>query len=354
MKTIKRIYGIFIFILMLGLIIIKLMANKKEQKSDLQALLDYSYTVPVEVTTTKYEIVTNKLSEHGVTLSDKDIDILSQTQGEIIHVFGEIGDRVNTGQVLVKVEKEVLESQLEFARLNLDKATKDVLRFKKLVAGNAATQQKLEEVELHHQNAKTEYTTLLNQLENTTLKSPISGFISSVSIEKGSVLSPGVPVMTISAQDDMNFMIRMAEKDITKISKGQEASINIDVFSNEFYKGKVKEIGVIPDLAGRYGVTIHMMNPDLKLRSGMTGNATFSFTQSLQQIILPRGSIVGSVQKASVFVVQGDTVAEKNIQVQSINPSEVAVLHGLQAGEKVVVTGHMNIQDGTTVNIINR
>lgn len=354
MKTLKKLSGIFIFIVILGLVIVKLMANKKEQDKELRALLDYNVTTPVEVVSADYGTVQIQLTENGVTQSDKQIEVLSETQGRVIAVAGESGDKIAAGQVLLQVEQEVIQSQLQLAKENLAKAAKDLQRFKKLASVNAVTKQQLEQVELNHQNAMTNFTSLNKQMENTTVRSPINGFISSRSVEKGSIVTPGMPLMTVVAQNEMNFVVKMAESNISSIYKGQEVEVKADVLPGKTYPGKVKEVSVNADLSGRYEVLIQLQNKDFSLRAGMNGTAVFRFKNDKQQIVLPRKCIMGSIQKASVFVVQADSVVERKVQVTPLNTSEVAVSYGLNPGEQVVLSGHINLSNGTSVNIINR
>ena len=354
MKIIRKLSGIFIFFIILSLVIVKLLANKKEQDKKLQALLDYSYTIPVEIVSTSYGIPEYQLTENGIVQPDKEIEILSETQGEINTLSGMIGDKVAAGQVLLQVERDVLESKLQLAKENLSKATRDLERFKRLAAGDVVTRQQLEDMQLNHQNALTNYTTLKNELAKTTIKSPVTGFISSRKVEKGSILTPGMPVMTIAALDKMNFVIKVAEDDIIRIKTGQKVKVIIDVLPGKDYEGVVKEISLNADMSGRYKVFIQLPNPGFNLRSGMNGRAVFTFPEQEQQIILPRKSIMGSIREASVFVVQSDTVVERKVQVKPVNDAEVAVSGGLQQGEKVVLTGHINLQSGTQVNIINQ
>ncbi|MFW5759395.1 MAG: efflux RND transporter periplasmic adaptor subunit [Cyclobacteriaceae bacterium] len=354
MKTVKKFSGILIFIVLLSLVILKLIANKKDQSKALQAILDYSYTIPVEVVLADYGTTQVKLIENGITRPDVQIDLLSETQGEVVAVHCKVGDKVAKGYVLVEIEKDVLQSQLQLARENLKNAARDLERYQKLAVSDAITQQQLESMQLNHQNALTNFNTLQEQLSNTVIRAPISGYISARSIEPGSVINPGMPVMTINSQQQMDFAIKVAERDISHIKAGQDVSVIIDVLSEQTFAGRVKEISVNADLSGRYSVLVQLLNPSPAILPGMTGTAVFKFSSEKQQIVLPRRAIMGSVQAARVYIVQGDSTIERKVDVLPINPTEVAVIQGLQPGELVVLTGHVNLQSGTPVNIINQ
>ncbi|MGK7396665.1 MAG: efflux RND transporter periplasmic adaptor subunit [Candidatus Cyclobacteriaceae bacterium M3_2C_046] len=353
MKKIKKIIGILVVVALVAWVVFTLINNKKEMDQELQAILDYSYTTPVQVVSARYQPTEYVLIENGITQADQEVEVMAETQGEITSLMVKVGQKVIAGKVLATVEKKVLLDQLALAEVNLKNAENDLKRFQALVKGDAVTQQQVEAMELKYQDAKTSLSQLQEQLAHKTIKAPVSGVISSKSIEQGSFVTPGMSIMNISTQSAMNFVIWVAEQDLHQIKEGLAAEVKLDVFSDRILKGIVSEISVKPDLSGRYSVAVQIPNPDYELTSGLSGMAHFSFPSKAEHIVLPRKVLVGSVQNASVYVVNGDSVQLKPVTVASMNARDIAVLQGLDQNEQVVVSGQINLQNGTKVNIIN-
>jgi RND family efflux transporter MFP subunit len=354
MKSSKKYTAIIIAIVIVTLIVVKLFSNKKQSDSELKAMQEYSSVVPVEIITPMTLQSKQTLEENGMLRSGSEVTILSETSGKVISVAGNVGDYVSAGQSLVTVEKEVLESQFKLAKANLENADKDLKRFNNLAGGEAITQQQLDASKLNYQNALTNFTSLKKQLENTVIQSPVSGIISKRSVEKGAFLTPSIQVFTIQEQNQMIFAVRIAESDLFKLNKGQKAEILVDALSQKIFTGSVKSIGVVPDLSGRYEIEISLTNTGNELRAGMSGKAVLKSEMKSSGLVIPRKCVVGSIKDASVFILTGDSVQSKNIEALSIDETKVLVIDGLSINEKVVLSGQINLQNGSKVKVINQ
>lgn len=352
-KDRKRIIRFAAAGILTALVILLLMKDRKDKQEELAIQQNYNEVVPVEIFTARLIDYTPELEESGMFLSTSEVQIMSETQGKIRLLNFQIGDKVRVGQALASVENRVIKSQFELAKENMTKAEKDLERFQKLEGGEAATKQQLETARLNWQDAQTKLADAQKQLENTTLKAPVSGIISERLVEKGTWLSPGMHVCTISNQDRMNFQVKLTGDDLRGLSVGQPVSLKTDALPRHTFTGKVKNIGVVADLSGRYLVKVDVPNPGYLLRSGMIGIAAMRLPVEKQKLIIPRKCIDGSLRQAHVFVVNSDQVTHRSVTVELLNNDMVAVISGLQPGEKVVTTGQINLADGTTIRVLN-
>lgn len=354
MKSSRKYAAIIIAIAIVTLIVVKLFSNKKQSDSELKAMQEYSSVIPVEIITPKTLQGRQTLEENGILRSGAEVSILSETSGKVISVAGNLGEHVSAGQILVVVEKEVLESQFKLAKANLENADKDLKRFNNLAGGEAITQQQLEASKLNYQNALTNFVSLKKQLENTVIQSPVNGIISKRSVEKGAFLTPSIQVFTIQEQNQMIFTVRVAESDLFKLNKGQKTEILVDAISQKIFNGSIKSIGVVPDLSGRYEIEISLANTENKLRAGMSGKAVFESEMKSSGLVIPRKCVVGSINDARVFILTGDSVRSEIIEALSIDETTVLVTDGLSINEKVVLSGQINLQNGSKVKVINQ
>lgn len=353
MKRFKKYAGTGIIIAIAALGILQLVNNKKRLDNELQAMQQYSMVVPVEIVTPERQSISQRVTENGILTSGAEVTILSETSGNVLSVNGNIGDKVYAGQILITVEKELAESQFQLAETNLEHAGKDLTRYDNLAGGEAVTQQQLEAVKLKYRNAQAQFTAAKKQLESTTIRSPVSGVIASRLVEKGAYLLPSVPVFTIAEQDRMVFTVNMAEEDVLALGRERKAEIFIDAFPENSFTGNIRGISTVPNLSGRYKVEMELNNPGGMLRAGMNGKAVFTNETGDDGLIIPRKCIVGSVRNGKVLTVSGDTVSFRQVKARTLNETEVLVTEGITETDRIVLSGQINLQDGSKIRILS-
>jgi RND family efflux transporter MFP subunit len=354
MKTIRKYVTILVVFAIIALLVYILFNNKKQLDNDLKAMSEYSSVIPVEIAIPEASNSVQTIQENGVVSSGSEITVLSETSGRITFVSGNVGEEVNKGQSLVRVERVVIESQLELATLMLENAEKDLDRHKNLLGGDAVTQQQLENSTHNYQNALTNFTSLKKQLENTEIQSPVNGTIAGRFVETGDNLLPSVKVFSILEKDKMIFVVRMTADNIQQIKTSQKADVRLDIIADKNFSGEVKSIGVVPDLAGRYEVEISLKDHDSRFREGLNGTATIKTTEANKGLVIPRKCIEGGINNAVVYLLQGDSVVSRIIKAVSLNETDALVTQGLFPDEKVVLSGQINLQDGTKVRVLNQ
>jgi len=336
----------------LALIVLKLLANKRQSDSELLAFRAYEQVTPVTVTSASFIPVEETGIETGIFEPYRDVNLISETQGLVLQLKVKTGDKVRKGELLATIDKGLLEEQLALAELNLQNAEEDLHRFERLLESDAATHQQLEQVKLKYENAANQVAMSQEQLENTLILAPVDGYISGRSIERGSFITPGMPLMTIAEQSRLLFVVHVAESSLSQIKRGQQVQVFPSTLPDACLDGVVYELSVNSSISGRYQVSILVDNASTALKPGMTGQARFSF-QERQGIILPRKCIVNSILDPSVYLVYGDSVIERKVNARLMDETQVLVQGGLAEGERVVLSGHMNLVPGSKIRVIH-
>jgi membrane fusion protein, multidrug efflux system len=333
--------------------VITLIGNKRKRDNELKARQEYTSIVPVETVCPRMVPAKKTVEENGVLRAGAEITVLSETTGKVLSVAADIGDRVVQGQVLANVENDIVESQYILAKINLENAEKNQERNNKLVRSEAITQQQLEMSTAVYQNAKTNYQALKKQLENTVIRSPVSGTIAKRSIEKGSSLLPSLSLFSIIEQDRMLFTVRMTETDLAAIKRSMHAAIRFDALPQDDFSGSVRSIGVVPDLSGRYDVDLVIGNGNRQLRAGMGGTALFDIPITDSVLTIPRKCIVGSIRDAAVYIRHRDSVRLQSVTAEPLNETDVMIADGLSHLDTVVLSGQINLRNNAKVKVIH-
>jgi RND family efflux transporter MFP subunit len=149
-------------------------------------------------------------------------------------------------------------------------------------------------------------------------------------------------------------MVKVTERDVLNVRKGQTVSVTADVYPSRPISGKVTNIGLRADNAFNYDVEIEVPNPkNAPMRAGMHAKAIFTFDAQRQGLVLPRKAIAGSLQDARVYIVEDSVALLRTVTLGGAYGDKVEVMSGLKEGERVVVAGQMNLADGTKVEVVH-
>lgn len=341
-------------ILVASLTVWKLYNNKKELDSEAQLSKMTRAFVPVEVVQPKLETLANHLEADGIFLPAKEMFIISETAGRVLEVFKNKGEWVNEGEVIAKVDDELLSIELEATQANLAKLRKDQDRLANLIVGEAAPKNKIEDLQLGILAAEAKEKGLKKQIANTSIKAPMTGTLGLRFIERGSVIGPGIQVGQMTNLEKLFLMVKVTERDVLNVQKGQAVKVIADVYPGASIAGKVTNIGLRADNAFTYDVEIEVINPkNAPLRGGMHAKAAFTFNANRQGLTLPRKTIAGSLQDPKIFIVVQDSLAAlRSITLGAVYGDKVEVIGGIEPSDRVVLTGQLNLSDGARVQVV--
>lgn len=351
----KRIYLWLFLFLCAAFIAWKLYTNKRQLAAETQLSGISRAYVPVEVVQPQLETLANHLEADGIFLAAKEMFVISETAGRVLEVYKNKGEWVKEGDLIAKVDDEVLRIELEATEANLAKLRKDRERLTNLIEGEAAPKNKIEDLELGILVAEAKEKGLKKQISNTSIKAPMTGTLGFRFIERGSVIGPGIQVAQITNLEKLFLMVKVTERDVLNVKKGQSVSISADVYPGASIPGKVTNIGLRADNAFTYDVEIEVINPEKSpLRAGMHAHATFTFDTKRKGLTLPRKAIAGSLQDAKVYVVQDSLAELRAVRLGGSYGEKVEVMSGVQESDRIVVTGQLNLSDGARVQIVSR
>ncbi|SFF03517.1 efflux RND transporter periplasmic adaptor subunit [Thermoflexibacter ruber] len=286
----------------------------------------------------------------GTFEPNREIKILSETNGKVVKVGISEGERVSAGQLIAQVDSDILQYQILAAEANYQEAQADVRRYQNLTKEEAVAKIQLEKANLSAKAAESQLKVLQKQLKNTTIVAPFSGTITSKTFDLGTVLAMGTPLAQLTDISAVKLVINVPEKDILKFKEGQSVNVTTDVFPNQQFAGKVTMISAKSDNAHNYPVQILVNNSSTNLlRAGMYGSVVIDNSLKTNALVIPRNALVGTVKQPQVFVVENGKAVLKNIQIGTSSNDFYEVTEGLKEGEIVIISGQVNLENGTLV-----
>ncbi|OGU13700.1 MAG: hypothetical protein A2X61_01960 [Ignavibacteria bacterium GWB2_35_12] len=342
---------VFIVVVLAGVVVL-LMTNKATMEKRAKSTVRLE-TVPVTAEKVKLSSLDEELTLVGTAYAEREVNVVSETQGRVVALYFDVGKSVGAGSLLAKVDDELKEAAYNIAEANYEKAKKDLERYKALNKEKSVNDAQLEQAVVAFKSSESQYITTKRQLEDTKVKSPISGIVTLRNVEVGTYVSTNTPVANIVDISSLKIKVNVAEKDVFKMKTGDKVEIKTDVYSEVTFIGAIKNINSKSDEAHTYPVEIEMKNNSRSpLKAGMFVNCTFNTVKSYSSLVVPRVALVGSIKSPQVYVVENNKAKLKSIVIGAIYTDIIQVLNGLQPGENVVTSGQINLQDNSSVKIV--
>lgn len=274
-------------------------------------------------------------------------NIAPQTAGiRIKKVLVEVGDRVRQGQKLAEMDN----ANLVQAKIQLDNLEVEFNRIDELYKIGGASKSDWDARKTSLDVARTSYD---NLIENTQLLSPISGIVTARNYDSGDVYDSN-PVYIVEQIQPVKLIVNVSESYFTRIKKGDNVNVRLDVYGDEVFQGKIHLIHPTIDASTRtFSVEIHIPNTNERIRPGMFARVTMNFGTE-NRVVIPDQAIVkqtGSGERF-VYVYENGYVVFHLVELGRRMGNRCEVISGVSDGAQVLVTGHNRIANGMEVEIV--
>lgn len=275
-------------------------------------------------------------------------NIMSQTGGRIRKINAEVGDFVNKGQILAEMDR----TQLDQLAIQVANDDVEYERLKGLYAEGGVSQSDFEAAEMGYKLRKLNYETTL---ENTILRSPVSGYVTARNFDAGDMFAMTAPIFTVQQVTPVKILVGISESEYTKVKKGDSVTLTVDAMPGRTFTGKVERLYPTVDAATRtFKAQVVVANADRVLRPGMYARVTVNFGNR-NSVIVPDQSLVKQEGTGTrfIYVLNDDgTVRYLPVQVGRHIGTEYEIVSGLEDGATVVVKGQAALKDGVKVNVL--
>lgn len=302
-------------------------------------------------TTIKQQVVRD-YSYTGTFAPYREVMLTAQVHGEVKAVFADEGDFVRAGKTLVQIDDNILQAQYQAAEVNYITAKKNLERYESAATSGGVSNLQLDNLKLNLATTESQLKQLKRQIDLSKIVAPFDGTITMRSVEPGSVAGQN-PVARITDLQKLKLQVSVPEKEAVLFREGAEAKVVTDVYPGATFHGTIEYVSDRGDEAHNYDVRIVLDNSHSKavLKAGMYGTAVLKSSTPHQTLFIPRAALVGSAKNPQVFVVNGDRVVLKNILTGYMAADMLEVKEGLNEGDVVVTTGHINLASGSAVTI---
>jgi HlyD family secretion protein len=335
----------------------------------------------VETAVVKKGSVAQQLTGVGNLVGDATVAVVPRAAGRLMEVYVRLGDRVNRGQRIAKIEdneileqvrqaeasQEVSQATIRQREADLKLAETNLERSRNLFARQLLPKQTLDDTEARHQAAvaqldlaraqNTQSNARLDELKinlsNTNIISPVNGFVARRAVDPGAFVGNNAPVVDVVDISRVRLVVNVIEKDLKQLQAGDETRVEVDAFPGEMFTGRIARVAPVLDPATRTApIEIEIPNGDYRLKPGMYARISITTDERKDTLVVPANAVVDYSGRRGVFIANEDsTVAFRTVRLGIEEAAQTEVLDGLEEGERVVTTGAAALQDGATVVI---
>ena len=293
--------------------------------------------------------------------------VKAKVPGEVREVLVREGEAVKAGQVLIKMDTseylaraEQARGAMQAARGQLDIAAKtrdnnkallDKGFISKTAFDNAASQFSIAQANV--ESAKGALDVAQKLLNDTVIRAPISGLVSSRTIQPGEKVSADNRLLEVVDLNKLEMEAAVPASDILNIALGQEVQVRIEGLA-EPLPGKVVRINPSTQAGSRSILTyIQIDNPNGVLRAGMFGEAQLTLAKKSGVLTVPQSALQSEALNPYVYAIENDRLVQKPI-VPGLRGDDgqggaVEVVSGLDSGAQVVRNNLGSLRPGTPV-----
>lgn len=203
-------------------------------------------------------------------------------------------------------------------------------------------------------SAKASLNIAQNALSNTTIISPISGYVGLCNIKENQMVSQGFEIFQVKNTHLIDATINVTESVIRNIEVGSKAIVNVQSADIMGIEGVCTVVNPIKnDMTGLYTVKVSIDNTDEKINVGMIADITLVTSSKDDIIKVPTNSLINKSGKYYLYIANGNKAEKREVKIGINDEEYTEILSGLKMGDKVIVDGKDYITDtNNEINII--
>jgi len=304
----RRLFLTLVIVLVIGLAGCK-KGDSRSVKTDTTIKKDTTTTFAVTTTLAVEGELKDYLELNGNVTARSTVDTYADTAGKLKHIYVKVGDIVRKDQVIADVDPS--KPGMTFA--------------------------------------------------TSPVKASISGTVTEVPPQIGSMIAPNLPIARISKMNELQVDIYVAERFISKLKIGLPAIIKSEAFPGKVFTGRIRELSPVVDKISRtMEVKLSLNDPKKELKAGMFV-AVKLITEEKEGIVkIPSEALIDRFGEKYVFVIGKDPtdpkkqVANKRVVVPGLRiDNQLEITSGLQGGEVIVIRGQTLLEDGSHVKVVS-
>ncbi len=307
----------------------------------------------VKVTSVALEDLRETFTLPGGLEAWEDLTLAAEVAGVVRWIGPREGERVREGEPILRIDPEAIEAALARDRADYELQKRQLARMEDLARQNFVSPQELDQARRAFEVAEAELRRSRVALEKSTVRSPISGILDRLFVDRGEYVNEGTAVAALVQIERLKVNVEVPEKDVAFLRTGDTVRVvtapatGRDALERQ---GEVLHISYRADPATRtYLARVAVENPQGDLRPGMIVRVALVRRELPAVIAVPLFSVVERNGARVVFVEEEGVARLRPVGFGPVIGDRVVIAEGLAAGERLITEGQQFLTDGAAV-----
>ncbi|UZR92580.1 efflux RND transporter periplasmic adaptor subunit [Chondrinema litorale] len=298
------------------------------------------------------ETIEERLVSKGSIIPNEEVMITSESSGKVTSISFNEGDIVKKGQLLVTLDDRELVSELEKYKHERDFLEKKSEREKKLNERGGISDEQYEETIRDLQTTISEIDLINTQIDKKKIRAPFSGKIGLRYISEGSYITPSDVIAGLVDASTIKIDFTLPEKYMAKIKTGTDIHFSVDG-TDEDFSGKIYAIEPKIDVSTRtISLRAKAQNTNGRILPGAFANITIILNRIENTLCVPTEAIIPEMNTKRVFLSRNGKAESVEVETGLRLPEKIQIVNGLNEGDSVVISGILQIRNGSSLNVL--
>ncbi len=319
---------------------------------------EFVRVINVETRTLEPENFVEEIRLTSVAVANQDVYVAAEESGVIRESYVDRGARVGQGDPIAKIDDRVLTAQVAQARAAAELAAQTWERRRRLWEDDRVGSE-IAYLEARFQAEQTAAALpgLEERLARTVVRAPFAGVLDERLVDVGAMVNPGTPVGRLVDLDPIKVFAGVPERYAPDIRVGDQATLDFESLDGQPYSARIRYVGATVNPENRtFPIEISLPNPNGRVKLQMVANMAVTRATVADAIVVPQDALIRVENGYVVYVAaerDGGTVAEvRDVVLGPTRRNLVVIEEGVSAGERLIVVGHKEVEDGDRIRIV--
>lgn len=288
----------------------------------------------------------------GETEAWQEVVVGAESGGRVEWIGPQEGDFVKQGDLIARIDVSALKAALDKAEAALKLAEELRDRRVRLFERKIINQEELDRAVTEQALAAANFKQARVEYERGFTKAPISGRVNHLFVKEGEFVDRGKPLAELVNIDRVKVNVNVPELDVRFLKTGQKAAVRVDAFPDRELGGVIDFVAYKADGATKtFLCKVLIENPGHDIRPGMIARAAFLRRLIPDALSAPLFALIDKGGERIVFVEKEGVAHARMVSIGIIEGDRVQITKGLEPGDRLIVTGQREVEEGMKVQV---
>ncbi len=282
---------------------------------------------------------------------DENVNATPQAPGVVQAVHVRPGQKVGRGQKLATLDAAAIEQQIKAQEAQLTLVKQVYEKQQTLWSQNIGSEIQLLTAKANYESSQKQYQALLAQRNMYSIISPIAGTVDNVGVKVGDMASPGMSGIRVVSFDKLKVVTTLGENYIGKVNQGDKVKLIFSETGDSMVTKLDYVARTVDPVSRAFNVEVWMGN-NKNVSPNMSCRMQIVNYSDKDALTVPVSAIQKTADGEIVYVADGGKAKAVTVKTGRNSNGMVEILEGLKTGDKVIVEGYADLDNGKPIEIL--